>query len=141
MDVRCGVCSLPLSAGSAVLVTGCSSGIGRATAVRLLRSGWLVFASVRREADGASLRQAVNDHPMLHTLLLDISEEGQVENAAAEVQSVLNQCAARLCAVVCNAGYAGHSLTHSLTHSHTRALRGALSHTHSHTCSKRSSLH
>ena len=37
-----------------VLVTGCSSGIGRAAALRLARSGFTVFATVRREADGSS---------------------------------------------------------------------------------------
>ena len=39
-----------------VLVTGASTGIGRATALRLDASGWQVFAGVRREADGESLR-------------------------------------------------------------------------------------
>ena len=40
----------------AVLVTGCSSGIGRATAVLLARHGFLVFATVRKQADADGLR-------------------------------------------------------------------------------------
>jgi NAD(P)-dependent dehydrogenase (short-subunit alcohol dehydrogenase family) len=38
-----------VSAGvsKAVLVTGCSTGIGRATAERLARRGWTVYASAR----------------------------------------------------------------------------------------------
>jgi NAD(P)-dependent dehydrogenase (short-subunit alcohol dehydrogenase family) len=38
-----------------VLVTGCSSGIGRSIAQRLARGGWTVFATVRREKDRESL--------------------------------------------------------------------------------------
>ena len=117
--IRARVCRQAVSPGSAVFITGCSSGIGRATVRRLLDEGWLVFASVRRQTDADSLRTELRDHPMLHTLLVDVSDERQVEAAAAEVQSKLQERTSRLCAVVCNAGYAGHSLTHSLVHACT----------------------
>src|SRR3954470_2533709 len=39
-----------------VLITGASSGIGRSTVARMVRSGWSVFATVRKEHDGAQLR-------------------------------------------------------------------------------------
>ena len=35
----------------AVVITGASTGIGEACALRLDKQGWLVFAGVRREAD------------------------------------------------------------------------------------------
>lgn len=38
------------------VVTGASTGIGRATALRLDDDGWRVFAGVRREEDGEALR-------------------------------------------------------------------------------------
>jgi len=40
-----------------VVVTGASTGIGRATVVELVSAGYQVFATVRREADAESLRQ------------------------------------------------------------------------------------
>jgi NAD(P)-dependent dehydrogenase (short-subunit alcohol dehydrogenase family) len=41
----------------AVVITGASSGIGRAAALRLAPAGWRVFAGVRRQADAESLRR------------------------------------------------------------------------------------
>ena len=40
-----------------VVVTGASSGIGRASAVRLARAGWRVYGGVRTETDAATLRE------------------------------------------------------------------------------------
>lgn len=37
------------------VITGCSSGFGRVTALLLAREGWRVFATVRRDEDAASL--------------------------------------------------------------------------------------
>ncbi len=52
--------SLPTGAGRvstrAALVTGASTGIGKATALLLARSGYTVFAGVRRAADGEAVR-------------------------------------------------------------------------------------
>jgi NAD(P)-dependent dehydrogenase (short-subunit alcohol dehydrogenase family) len=42
--------------GKSVFITGCSSGIGRETAVFLADRGFTVFASVRKEADAGNLR-------------------------------------------------------------------------------------
>ncbi len=42
----------------AVLITGCSSGIGRATAVRLAGGGWTVYASARRPESIADLAES-----------------------------------------------------------------------------------
>ena len=40
----------------AVLVTGSSTGIGRAVALAAARTGWRVFGGVRRPEDGAALK-------------------------------------------------------------------------------------
>jgi NAD(P)-dependent dehydrogenase (short-subunit alcohol dehydrogenase family) len=40
------------------LVTGASTGIGRATALELVSHGWHVFATVRQSRDGEALERA-----------------------------------------------------------------------------------
>ena len=67
---------------SAVLVTGCSSGIGWATADRLARSGWTVYASARRLASIADLAEAG-----CRLLELDVTDEGSRCRAVAEVEA------------------------------------------------------
>ena len=66
-----------------VLVTGASTGIGRATALRLDGAGWRVFAGVRREEDAQSLRAAGS--PNIAPLLLDVTDPEQIAAAAATV--------------------------------------------------------
>jgi NAD(P)-dependent dehydrogenase (short-subunit alcohol dehydrogenase family) len=65
----------------AVLVTGCSSGIGRATALRLSRAGWTVYATARRPESLAELAQAG-----CHTLALDVTDEDSMRAAVATVE-------------------------------------------------------
>ena len=54
----------------AVVITGASTGIGRATALFLDRNGFQVFAGVRRDADAESLRKEASQN--LHPLQLDV---------------------------------------------------------------------
>jgi NAD(P)-dependent dehydrogenase (short-subunit alcohol dehydrogenase family) len=67
-----------------VLVTGASTGIGRAAALRLDGSGWRVFAGVRKEADAESLRQEASPH--LVPVTLDVTEPGRIAAVAAQVE-------------------------------------------------------
>jgi NAD(P)-dependent dehydrogenase (short-subunit alcohol dehydrogenase family) len=68
-----------------VLITGASTGIGRATALRLDASGWRVFAGVRREEDAASLRDAGSER--LAPLILDVTEPEHLAGAAARIEA------------------------------------------------------
>jgi NAD(P)-dependent dehydrogenase (short-subunit alcohol dehydrogenase family) len=68
-----------------VLITGASTGIGRATALRLDAAGWRVLAGVRREEDAAALREAATGP--LETVLLDVTDAGQIEAARERIEA------------------------------------------------------
>ncbi len=82
-----------------VLVTGASTGIGRATVDTLVGQGAFVWAAVRREEDATALEAA---HPGRVTALrFDVTDERAVASAGARV------CAAGpLTGLVNNAGVA-----------------------------------
>jgi NAD(P)-dependent dehydrogenase (short-subunit alcohol dehydrogenase family) len=67
----------------AAVVTGSSTGIGRATALALDGRGWQVFAGVRREEDAASLRAEASER--LRPLILDVTSPEQIAAAAERV--------------------------------------------------------
>src|SRR5436189_3769265 len=71
-------------AGGAVVITGTSSGIGRACALRLDASGFDVFAGVRKAEDGDRLREEGSDR--LRTLILDVTDSDAVAAAARTVE-------------------------------------------------------
>ncbi len=85
-----------------VLITGASTGIGRATALRLDRAGWRVFAGVRREADADSLRKTASER--LVPLMLDVTEVDQVATATERIGELVEE--AGLDGLVNNAGIA-----------------------------------
>jgi len=66
-----------------VLVTGASSGIGRATVRRLDAAGWKVFAGVRKEEDAAALEAESSER--LEPLLLDILDPDAIAAAAERI--------------------------------------------------------
>jgi NADP-dependent 3-hydroxy acid dehydrogenase YdfG len=80
----------------AVLLTGCSSGIGRASALRLARSGWTVYATARRPETLAELADAG-----CRTLALDVTDEESMRAAVATVE----QAEGAVGVLVNNAGY------------------------------------
>jgi NAD(P)-dependent dehydrogenase (short-subunit alcohol dehydrogenase family) len=65
----------------AVLVTGCSSGIGHATAERLASNGWKVYATARRPESIADLAEQG-----CKTLALDVTDEASMRAAVAAVE-------------------------------------------------------
>jgi NAD(P)-dependent dehydrogenase (short-subunit alcohol dehydrogenase family) len=68
----------------AVVVTGASSGIGRACVSRMIQSGWRVFATVRKSQDGDKLQSAFGRDLM--PAIMDVTDRASI-NAAAELVS------------------------------------------------------
>ncbi|GIV96251.1 MAG: short-chain dehydrogenase/reductase [Herpetosiphonaceae bacterium] len=90
-------------AQEAVLVTGASSGIGAACALRLARQGYTVFAGVRTQADGETLRSASS---RLIPLLLDVTDPAVVHAAVQFVTTTLDVQGSTLKGLINNAGIA-----------------------------------
>jgi NADP-dependent 3-hydroxy acid dehydrogenase YdfG len=65
----------------AVLITGCSSGIGQATARRLAAHGWTVYATARRPESIADLESAG-----CRTLALDVTDEDSMVAAVRAIE-------------------------------------------------------
>src|SRR5438874_8780404 len=80
----------------AVLITGCSTGIGRATAEQLAASGWRVYASARRP-------EAIQDLAArgCRTLALDVCDEASMRAAVETVE----RAEGAVGVLVNNAGY------------------------------------
>jgi len=87
----------PPAAETAVLLTGCSSGIGRATALAFHRAGHPVYATARRTEAIAELAAAG-----LTTLAVDVTDEASMVAAVARVEAGHGTVGV----LVNNAGYA-----------------------------------
>jgi NAD(P)-dependent dehydrogenase (short-subunit alcohol dehydrogenase family) len=83
-----------MSSNGTVLITGCSSGIGKATAARLAKAGWTVYATARRP-------ETLGDLTDCKHLALDVTDEASMQ---AAVDTVLSD-SGRIDALVNNAGY------------------------------------
>jgi NAD(P)-dependent dehydrogenase (short-subunit alcohol dehydrogenase family) len=95
----------------AVLVTGCSSGIGRATAERLVTTGWTVYATARKPEALAHLEAAG-----CRTLALDVTDEASMAAAVRTVEE-----AEGVGVLVNNAGYSQSGAIESVPIERVRA--------------------
>jgi len=87
---------MPEAVSKAVLVTGCSTGIGRATAERLAANGWRVYATARKV-------ESIRDLGVrgCQLLALDVCDEGSIRTAVTAIE----RAEGAVGVLVNNAGY------------------------------------
>jgi NAD(P)-dependent dehydrogenase (short-subunit alcohol dehydrogenase family) len=96
----------------AVLITGCSSGIGAATASRLAKAGWPVYATARRPETLAAL-----EADGCRTLALDVVDEA---SRRAAVDAVV-EAEGAVGVLINNAGYSQSGAVESIPDDRVRA--------------------
>ena len=69
------------------VVTGASTGIGRAVVKSLVDGGWRVFGSVRKEADATALRAEMGER--FEPLIFDVTDAQAVRRGADRVREAL----------------------------------------------------
>lgn len=89
-----------------VLITGCSSGIGEATALYLVKRGWRVYATARKAESLGKLAAAG-----CKTLALDVTDEGSMQQAVAAVTAAEGSIGV----LINNAGYSQSGALETLT--------------------------
>ncbi len=95
-----------------ILVTGCSTGIGRYCASALKQDGWRVFATARKPEDISALQQQG-----LEAVFLDYADEASIHTAFEQVMQLTG---GRLDALFNNGAYGQPGAVEDLT---TKALR------------------
>ncbi len=73
----------------AVVITGASTGIGRATALFLDGKGYRVFAGVRKQKDAKDLEEAATDR--LTPITIDVTKQGSIRAAKRKVEDAVGR--------------------------------------------------
>ena len=76
-----------LNSKKCVVITGASSGIGRASVALMNQAGWQVFATVRQAADQKRLQEAYRENVI--AVVMDVEDETSVTAAAQQIASQL----------------------------------------------------
>lgn len=102
----------------AVVVTGASSGIGEACALRLDAAGYRVFAGVRRAVDGEALRSKASGS--LTPVLLDVTDGAAIAGVVGQITATVGRKG--IAGLVNNAGITAPGPLEALPVSHLRTV-------------------
>jgi len=84
----------------AVLMTGVSTGLGNHAAVSLAQDGYVVYGTVRKEADKEKFKHLKNLVPVM----MDVAKSKEIDQAVKFVTTDIKKRKLKLCALVNNAG-------------------------------------
>jgi len=87
-----------------VLVTGVSTGIGKAIVEELLNAEFIVIGSVRNISDADNLKEQYKEN--FFPVKFDVTKKEEIENAKVEVEKILSAKNSYLSCVINNAGIA-----------------------------------
>ena len=82
-----------------IVITGTSTGIGKASALHLDKMGFKVYACVRKQVDGDNLKMEASDR--LTPIILDVTDEESINSAANIIEKETD---GKLFGLVNNAG-------------------------------------
>ena len=87
-----------------ILITGVSTGIGKAIAEELLNSEYIVIGSVRKLEDASELKEKYKD--IFFPVKFDVTKKEEIYNGKKEVEKILKENNSYLSCVINNAGIA-----------------------------------
>lgn len=85
-----------------ILITGASTGIGRACTEKFVQEGYTVYGSVRKEQDGMRLSNEIGEH--FYPLFFDVTDHTSINRAASYLGQILDGQGLKL--LINNAGIA-----------------------------------
>lgn len=77
-----------LNPTKSVVITGASSGIGRASVALMRQAGWQVFGTVRKAADQKRLQEACGENVV--PVVMEVEDEASIKAAAAQIATHLD---------------------------------------------------
>ena len=91
----------PVNENGAILVTGCSSGLGLHISLFLDKLGYKIYSTVRKEIDAVKIKKISEK---INTVILDVTDRENCIKKALELESELKKTDQKLIAIINNAG-------------------------------------